>query len=196
MNEDSASAEWVESVWRELMPKVKKLCRAKCKNLEESDDLFQTVALKFCENSRKIVSRESVWPWIVSVIRNVHLDLVLREKRSVPLSSVAEDGVPYDIFGEEENFFFQGKTALEDSEFIARLIGVLNPLERMLVEMSFFASMTIRELSNVVGLSENAVRKRRFVAVSKMRREAMRLFEGPPKGDSENRSDMDSAINS
>ena len=48
--------------------------------------------------------------------------------------------------------------------------AVLAPLERMIVEMTYIGGFSTEEISTVIGISPNAIRKRRHFAITKMRK--------------------------
>ena len=64
--------------------------------------------------------------------------------------------------------YYEYQPAIEMRYAIERSLEQLTPLERMLIEMKYYGGFSIRELSNILGLSENAVRKRRQMALRKM----------------------------
>lgn len=159
----------VEQVWSLHSPQILQLCERKCANMEEARDLFQTVALKFCENLHVLMCRRDVVPWLITVVHNSFLDEVTDRNRT-SLMSAHEDAPEYMAFSEEKGAFYERPATPELRLFITRILDILTPLERMLLEMKYFGGFSIREISGILGLSENSVRKRRFHAFLKIRR--------------------------
>ena len=82
---------------------------------------------------------------------------------------VAENSLRYGSFREEDSFFFVPPDGVEVVDMLEKASTVLNPVEKMIVDMSYFGGIPLDMQSNILGLSRNAVRKRRYVALKKMR---------------------------
>ena len=162
--------ETIERVWAQHSEEIYLLCAQKCANVDEAKDLFQTIALKVCENLQKLMSRDDVMPWIIAVIRNTHLDAALERDRMKTMSSVFENSPDYMPFSAEDAAFYSRPATVEQRVFLSKTLSLLNPLERMILEMRYLGGFSIQELSGILGLSENAVRKRRLYAFKKVRR--------------------------
>ena len=87
------------------------------------------------------------------------------------MSGVAEPAMEYGSFSEEESMYFEPDPTLEVVAFLEKMLSVLTPLERKVVEMKYYGGFSVREISNILGLSENAIRKRRYNAFQKIRRQ-------------------------
>ena len=158
----------VEQVWGLHSAQIQRLCERKCANAEEARDLFQTVALKFCENLQDLMTRRNVMPWLITVVHNTFLDIVAERNRSC-LMSVHEEVSEYMAYSEERGAFYERQATPELRLFVTKTLDLLNPLERMLLEMKYFGGFSIKEIGDILGLSENSVRKRRFHAFLKIR---------------------------
>lgn len=163
-----ASSDWMETVWRRNSDIIYKLCEVKCDTVEEAKDLFQTVALKFCQNAQFLRNREALFPWLVRVMHNAHCDMVADRRSTYPMSAFGRKAEYFNELSEERSVFFQeDRDVAEDYE---TLFSLLSPLERMIVEMTYVGGFPTEEISSVIGLSNNAVRKRRHFAIQKMRK--------------------------
>ena len=164
--------DWVGSVWKKYSCRIYKLCRSKCATKDEADDLFQDVALKFCENASVLNNGSHLYSWLETVLLHCHYS-GHRKKGGVHIISLSnlcdtmavydETDVKYDIVLDDE--------MNEDSvmnEF-ALLLNVLSPLERMIVELSVVGGFNIREISRLIGLSKSNIVNRRVEAFKKMR---------------------------
>ena len=71
MNENNKNGEalpdWIESIWQRYSGTIYKLCVSKCKAEEDAKDLFQTVALKFCQNAASLKERRFFFHWFSCV---------------------------------------------------------------------------------------------------------------------------------
>ena len=162
------SSDWMESVWRRNSDIIYKLCEVKCDSVEEAKDLFQTVALKFCQNAQFLRNRESLFPWLVRVTHNAHCDMVADRRSTYPMSAFGRKAEYFYGLSEERSVFYQEDR--EIAEDYDTLFSLLTPLERMIVEMTYVGGFPTEEISSVIGLSCNAVRKRRHFAIQKMRK--------------------------
>lgn len=171
VNHSSKKIEYRETLdvlWRRYSEIIYKLCAMRCGTVEEAKDLFQTVALKFCENAGRILDREDMLPWLISVMRHTHMDAAIERRRTLYMSGVLDSFSEYASFCEEQAMYYEYQPAIEMRYAIERSLEQVTPLERMLIEMKYYGGFSIRELSNILGLSENAVRKRRQMALRKM----------------------------
>lgn len=165
---------WVESVWQLNSPKIYKLCEIKCGNVDDAKDLFQTIALKFCQNASQLVSKDYALPWLIRVLQNAFYDMVTNRNVEHTVLFVKEPMTAYSAIPEEEGLFFSNsKENLDDYDI---LLSILSPLDRMIIEMSYVGGFSCVEIGAVVGLSENAIRKRRHVGLEKLRQ---KLSEEP-----------------
>ena len=160
----------VESTWGRYSEQIYKICEQKCDTKDEARDLFQTVALRFCENMEHLLNRENMFPWLLAVLRHTYLDFVAEGKRALPMSGVKEPAVEYGAFREDEAMYYEVQPEMDVVGLLEMSMRILTPLERMLIEMKYYGGFSVREISNILGLSENAVRKRRYNAFQKMRR--------------------------
>jgi len=158
---------WVETVWQSNSSKIYKLCEIKCACVDDAKDLFQTVALKFCQNAERIISKEYAWPWLLRVLQNAFCDMVTARNTKKSVLFVNEPAEAYSVIPEERGLFFDGSS--EDLNGYDVLLSILGPLERMVVEMSYVGGLSCIEIGSILGLSENAIRKRRHQALQKLR---------------------------
>lgn len=162
-----ASSNWIESVWLLNSSKIYKLCEKKCSSVEDAKDLFQTVALKFCQNARFLRERNSVYPWLLRVVHNTHCDMIEKDSQVFMESRLKCLPESLDCLAEERSVFYNPRESnLNDYD---KLLSILTPLERMIVEMTYVGGFSSEELSSVIGLSALSIRKRRCFAVSKLR---------------------------
>lgn len=158
---------WVESVWQLNAPKIYKLCEIKCGNADDAKDLFQTVALKFCQNASRLISKDYALPWLVRVVQNAFYDMVTNRNARHMVLFAKEPVETYSGISEEKGLFFnQKKEDLSDCEI---LLSILGPLDRMIIDLSYVGGLSCVEIGTILGLSENAIRKRRHLSLEKMR---------------------------
>ena len=178
---------WVGTVWKKYSHRIYKLCLQKCATKDDADDLFQEVALRFCKNAHELNNRVHVYGWLETVLLHCHYtDYRKKYKdRVVPFSSLCEKQVSYD---DEKIHSFTVPDDKISTEAImcefSLLLGELDPLEKMIVELSVVGGLNIRDLSRLIGLSKGNIVSRRMTAFEKMRekmsmqREQLKLVMG------------------
>lgn len=159
---------WVDAVWRQHSSTIYKLCEKKCMAVEDAKDLFQEVALKFCQHAPTLENREYVLPWLITVLSHSFCDMVTGRHSTYPISCLKEPVQDFSAISEEKSIFFRRANVMPFN--YETLLEKLNSLERMIVEMSYIGGFSIKELSSIIGLSENAIRKRRRIAVLKLKK--------------------------
>jgi len=143
----------------------------KCESKDEADDLFQEVALRFCVNARKLNNGVHIYPWLTTVLLHCHYSHYRKKDfgRTIPISSLCEPSVDYD--GSEDCLFVLRDEKINPEAVMGEfslLLEELNPLEKMIVELSVVGGLNVRELSRIIGLSKGSVVARRNSAFKKM----------------------------
>jgi len=165
------SPDWVGSVWKKYSYRIYKLCLQKCATKDEADDLFQEVALRFCKKAGELNNEIHLLPWFNTVLLNCHYS-GYRKKclvREIPFSSLCESKSYYDASVAYAYEFPDECVNVESvrGEF-SYLLKALNPLEKMIVELSVVGGLGLGELSRLVGLSRGSLIHRKLVALKKM----------------------------
>ncbi|ADL25525.1 RNA polymerase sigma-70 factor family protein [Fibrobacter succinogenes subsp. succinogenes S85] len=170
------SPNWVGTLWEKYSYRIYKLCLQKCGGKDEADDLFQEVALRFCQKAKALNNQVYLLPWLHRVLLNCHYNAYRKRNmgREIPFSSLCEPGAEYDASEVELTPPNAGELDLESvMGEIEVLLGVLNPLERMIVELSDVGGISLRELSLLIGVSRGSLVHRREIAFQKMQEKMM-----------------------
>ena len=164
--------EWVGSVWKKYSNRIYRLCLSKCTTKDQADDLFQEVALKFCQNANVLNNGVYLYPWLETVLLHCHYSQYRKRMgvRVISLSSLCDTTATYDT----TDFKCDLKPEDEINEDAVMnefgiLLNVLTPLERMIVELSVVGGFNVREISRLIGLSKSNIVNRRMEAFKKMR---------------------------
>lgn len=166
----------MEEIWKKHSADIYKLCEIRCNSSDDAKDLYQTVALKFYQNIREEMSPKEVFPWLLTILRNSHCDLYRRNKRIVCASSLHELGVDYEAIPESANRYFVDPWLEKDrSSDVNRLLSVLKPSERKLIELTILGGIPMANLTNFFGLSRFTLCKRKTSALEKMRKKLMEV---------------------
>lgn len=163
---------WVGSVWKKYSNRIYKLCRSKCATKDEADDLFQEVALKFCQNANVLNNGVYLYPWLETVLLHCHYSGYRRRDgvHVMPFSALCDAKAVYDDSNFELDIANEDEISEEAvmNEFSV-LLNELTPLERMIVELSVVGGFKVREISHLIGLSKSNIVVRRMEAFKKMR---------------------------
>lgn len=169
---DKSLPNWVGSVWKKYSNRIYKLCRSKCATKDEADDLFQEVALKFCQNANVLNNGVYLYPWLETVLLHCHYSEHRKKDgiRVIPVSALRDTSATYDELNLKLDSIRENEISEEalQKEF-AILLNELTPLERMIVELSVVGGFNIREMSRLIGLSKSNIVNRRMEAFKKMR---------------------------
>jgi len=163
--------DWVGSVWKKYSYRIYKLCLQKCATKDEADDLFQEVALRFCKKAGTLNNEVYLLPWFQTVLLNCHYDDYRKKNlgREIPYSSLKESNARYIAIDREAFLPCDDRLDMESvTDELSILFEALNPLEKMIVELSVVGGVSIRELSRLLGLSRASIVRRREQALRKM----------------------------
>ena len=118
------------------------------KDQKAAEDAVHESFLKIIENFPKIseISWEELGPYVVTIVKNVSLNMLKKQKRLVLTDDWAA---------------FEG--AEEPSDGFGRLVALIRAMPetyRAVLEMLFVLEMEYREIAKVLGISESAVANR------------------------------------
>lgn len=100
-------------------------------------------------------------------MHNSFYDMVVGRHLTSPVSQLNESQALYDVIPEEKSVFFnQVEDCSEDFEV---LLKKLSAVDRLIVELFYIGDISTLEIANILGISQNAVRKRRHFALKQLR---------------------------
>lgn len=144
-------------VWAAYAPSIYKLCLKKCGNVEEAQDFFQEIYLKFHKSADVVAHHPEPFLWFARVIENYKNSVLRKELSRQRLANealaCAEPQAPYAVRGNVPGI----EALIEGYGF--------NEYEKMLIVFRT-AGFSIRELSEILGVSASALR-RKFGKISK-----------------------------
>ena len=164
---DKKDDKWLEETWNTYSPQIYNLCRTRCGNKEDAKDIYQNVALRFCQSAQKIVYDESVFPWLMQVFRNCFYDHVRFRQKQSPFSMVADVVGDYMALPAERSIFYRPGNQRNDE--LKRALDSLSRRDKELIDLTFQKGLTSEELSALYGVSVNTIVKRRHSAIKRTR---------------------------
>lgn len=148
-----------------------------CKKYELSDedaaDVTQDTFIKAFSSLDSIENAAKFKPWILRIAGNNCLNL-LKHRNIINFSSIDDEEHPIEIEDEKKSTL---DTVIDD-ETASILNGIINTLpieQRVTVFMHYYQDMSVKEIANAYGCSENTVRSRLNYAKKTMRAEAEKL---------------------
>lgn len=166
-NKDTKVDRWLEEMWRIYSPQIYNLCRMNCGSREDALDVLQNVALRFCQNAKKIKYGDSIYPWLFQVFRNCFYDYARHRQKQAPFSVVSDVMGDYMALPAEKSVFY--KEGNQKNDELYRAVSSLSRRDRELIDLTFHKGLTTEELSALYGVSFNTITKRRKSAIKRAR---------------------------
>lgn len=136
------------------------------KNVQDAEDLLQDTWLKIYQNLDQIrdTRLSSFVSWSGKVASNTALDF-LRKKKPMLFSDMVKKGDSEPSLFDIQDFKIENQPELafdqkETSEIIQELLGELPDDQRICITMFYLQEMSIREIAESIGCSENTVKSR------------------------------------
>jgi RNA polymerase sigma-70 factor, ECF subfamily len=130
----------------------------------DAEDLTQLVFVKALEALPRYESRGIPFGgWLFRLARNAIIDQVRTRKDSVPLNTA--------VTRETEDIGPEARATLrEDLERVARAMTELTEDQREVIELRFFAGLSVVEVAVAMGRQEGTIRGLQFRAIAALRR--------------------------
>ncbi len=168
--------EEIDEAVRSQGGRLLRFIRGRVRSEEDADDVFQDVLSQFVEAYRRLERIEQVGAWLFRVARNKIADLY-RKRKPTPASELAD--APYlleilpDITQEPEDGLMQ--EMIWDA--IREAVDELPSAQREVFTWHEFDGLTFKEMAEITGDSENALRLRKYQAVQKLRKRLRDLYQ-------------------
>jgi len=128
-----------------------------------SEDLTQDTFIKVFMNIRKVKSREHFRPWICTIARNVVRDYYRRAKINATIS-----------FDQVKESYGQWDETTRRRVIIQDALAKLKERDRMLLTLAYYQGFSLREISEVMKMSESNVK----VCIHRARKKLRKHLEG------------------
>ena len=122
---------------------VKRICFIHLKNEADTEDIFQTVFLKYAMSEVEFASREHEKAWLIRVTINACKDLLKSffRRRTVPLDAYVEQN---------------GIVDAAHSEVLEAVLSLPEKYRRV-VYLHYYEGYTAPEIAEILGIKENTV---------------------------------------
>ena len=132
---------------------VRRICMIHLKNMTDTEDIFQTVFLKYVLHTAPFDSPEHEKAWLIRVAINKSINAA---KRGARRRTVGIDNLPLSRRGEE--------TQLDEE--LARLSAD----DRQVIYLHYYEGYSAKEIAQFMQINENAVHKRLSRARAKLKK--------------------------
>jgi len=166
---ESALAELVRRYQQDIF----RFCLHYLKEVEAAKDMTQETFVRVYASRQRFDAERKFKPWVLCIARNLCLN-ELKRKKAVPMetlegyASSARDGMGglahYSADGPDEVLMVQ-----ERRQALRQAIEELNDESRELVVLRFFERMSAKEIAEVTGSTEGAIRTRLHRLLGSMR---------------------------
>lgn len=122
---------------------VRRLCMVHLKNIADTEDIFQTVFLKYALSSAEFESREHEKAWFIRVTINACRDLLRSffRRRTVSLDELTEQAAPLE----------------EDNREVLEAVLSLPLKSKEAVYLHYYEDYTAPEIAKILGKNVNTV---------------------------------------
>jgi len=142
---------------------------------EDVEDVAQDVFVRLYDSLGQLRAVEVFEPWLYRLTTNSAYDYLRRRRRNgdVRIADLSEERVAAADAAESGRRSALETRALEIRETVETLFGEISEEDRILLTLKEVQGLSLRELSQVYGVNENALKVRLFRA----RKRALRAFE-------------------
>ena len=152
-------------VYREHVTRVYRYVYARVGNREDAEDLTAQVFFEALERWSSYREQGKVAAWLLTIARRRVADYHRRRRASTSLEVLPSPDDPATPWETVEH--------QEEMEHLARLVGQLSEEEQEMLRLRFAAGLTYREMAEILGRSEAAVK----MAVHRLVRRLARMWE-------------------
>lgn len=159
--------ESVHEAFGELVSKYKERLywhiRNIIKNHDDTDDVLQNTFLKIYKNIHAFKGNSQLYSWMYRIATNEAINFLNQKSKKLHISS--EELQEKIIDNLETDVYFEGdKIQLELQKAIAKL----PEKQQQVFNMKYFQELKYKEISNILGTSEGALKASYHIAVKKI----------------------------
>ena len=161
----------VRELLQQLYPLMRKLVRAHLPRRTSEEDLCQMIAIKLVSNLGQYQGRVPIEHWVSRIAVNTCLNAIKAEKSRPELrwADLSEEQLKMlDALATTTDEVLPSQR-MASRELVERLLGELNPQDRLVVSLLHMEGRTIAEIRQLTGWSTPLVKVRAFRARRKLR---------------------------
>jgi RNA polymerase sigma-70 factor (ECF subfamily) len=141
-----------------------RFCYHYLRDMEQAKELTQEAFIRVYVARGRFDAKRAFKPWVLCIARNLCLN-ALKRKKTVTMESLEEYASSArtdkgEVLRSSADTADQQLMAQERREKLAEVLATLDDEAREIVVMRFFERMTAREIAEIVGSTEGAIRTR------------------------------------
>jgi RNA polymerase sigma-70 factor (ECF subfamily) len=155
-------------LYGELYDPVADYLERRCATPQDAEDLIATVFHRFLQNLVRFDPRRGcVLAWVLTMARHAFIDHLRATRPAIPVDELDE------VLAGPAPDPLEGLVRTEQADRLGRALAELPAPTREMLELHYAQGLRLREIGDLVGLSEDAV-KQRFSRVRRTLRERLR----------------------
>lgn len=162
----------LEVLMQRYQADIFRFCMHYLKEVERAKDLTQETFIRVYTASERFDPSRKFRPWVLCIARNLCLN-ELKRRKTVPMESFEEfvrSGRAGDALRSLSGTPDENLMAAERMELLGRALDSLSEDAQEIVKLRFFEQMSAREVAEIVGSTEGAVRTRLHRILASLRK--------------------------
>jgi RNA polymerase sigma-70 factor (ECF subfamily) len=151
----------LEALMTRYQKDIFRFCLHYLKDVERSRELTQETFIRVFTASQRFDDSRKFKPWVLCIARNLCLNEIKRRK-TVPMESLDEyaegNRANSDVFRSDGPTPSHHVATAERHALIAKALESLDDDAREIVELKYFEHMSAKEIADIIGSTEGAVR--------------------------------------
>jgi RNA polymerase sigma-70 factor, ECF subfamily len=148
----------VQELFNEHRTRIYRVCLLYTDNADDAKDVLQETFLRAYKSVGRFRGDSSFTTWLTRIAINICLNLKRDRKSSETLEEERVDAAQYQIVRSHDGDPEERLKGRELRERIMALVDTLPPRERMAFVLKHFEEMKIREISEIMKISEGTVK--------------------------------------
>lgn len=166
-------------LFQELYPLVIKLVRSHSPRRTSEEDLVQMVFMKIFANLNQYAGKVPLEHWVSRIAVNTCIKVLRAEKirPEVRWGDLGEDEASVlDLLASTEEELNPDQS-MASRELVEKLLALLNPEDRLVLNLLTMEGRTVEEVKQVTGWNESVIKVRAFRARNKLRKHFKQLMK-------------------
>lgn len=152
-----------EVLVRKYEPTVLNTCRYLLGDLEDSEEASQDVFIRVFNHIKKFDQKSSFRTWLYRIVRNCCYTRMKQREKQIILNRV--------YLRDSEHWMDQSDADIPFSSKMEEALGILNPEDKELIILRFISGLSMKEISETMGIQLSAAKMRFYRALEKLKEE-------------------------